>query len=83
VRRTARLARTDGRQDRLLTAACQQQAAQVRASLVNRDAASVNAAAARAWTAYEASRGRVLTAGQRARMQRILGAVMEHEMVPM
>ncbi|HET7460889.1 MAG TPA: hypothetical protein VFJ82_06565 [Longimicrobium sp.] len=83
VKRTARLARTDDRQERLLAAACLQQAAQVRAALARRDAASVNAAAARAWAAYEASRGRILTAGQLARMERILGAAMEHEMVGM
>jgi N-acyl-D-aspartate/D-glutamate deacylase len=43
----------------------------------------VNAAAARAWTAYERSRARILTAGQLARMQRILGAAMEHGMTGM
>lgn len=83
VKRTAKLARADGRQERLLTAACDQQAAQVRAALARRDAAAVNGAASRAWTAYETSRDRILTRDQLARMERILGAVMEHEMVGM
>lgn len=83
VKRTAQLARTDNRQERLLAAACRQQAAQVRASLARRDAATANATAARAWAAYENSRVRILRPEQAARMERILGAVMEHEMVGM
>ena len=83
VKRTARLAGTDDRQERLIAAACQQQAAQVRASLARRDGTAVNAAAARAWTAYEVSRDRILGADQLARMQRIMGAAMVHEMVGM
>ncbi|HET7231012.1 MAG TPA: hypothetical protein VFJ16_13460 [Longimicrobium sp.] len=83
VKRTEMLARTDGRQERLLSSACEQQAAQLRAALPRRDAGHVNAAAARAWTAYESSRARILTAGQLARMQRIMGATMEHGMMGM
>ena len=68
----------------LLASACEQQAAQLRAALARRrDAASLNAAAARAWSGYETARGRILRADQRARMQRILGAAMEHEMMVM
>lgn len=81
VKRTEKLARTDGRQERLLASACAQQAAQVRAAVARRDPAVANAAASRAWTAYETSRDRILTGEQRARMQRILGAVMEHGMM--
>jgi len=84
VKRTRRLARTGAVQDRLLASACDQQAAQLRAALARRrDAASLNAAAARAWGGYETSRGRILRPEQRARMQRILGAAMEHEMMVM
>ncbi len=84
VGRTDKLARIDGGQERLLTAACEQEAAQVRAALNRRrEAATVNAAAERAWTGYEAARARILHADQLARMQRIMGAVMEHEMVGM
>ncbi|HEX9938122.1 MAG TPA: hypothetical protein VGB15_13400, partial [Longimicrobium sp.] len=50
VKRVERLARTDGEQERLLAAACEQQAAQLRAAVERqRDAAAVNTAAARAW----------------------------------
>ncbi|HSU13981.1 hypothetical protein [Longimicrobium sp.] len=84
VRRTGQLARTDGAQNRMLASACEQSAARVRAALARRrEAATVNAAAARAWTGYEAAHDRILRADQRARMQRILGAAMEHDMMVM
>jgi len=84
VGRTDKLARMEGDQARLLAALCEQEAAQVRAALNrHRDAAAVNAAAERAWNGYEAARARILHADQLARMQRIMGAVMEHEMVGM
>jgi hypothetical protein len=84
VKRTSQLARTDGAQNRLLASVCDQQAAQVRAALARRrDAASLNAAAARAWSGYETARDRILRPDQRARMRRILGAAVEHEMMIM
>jgi hypothetical protein len=84
VKRTARLAGADGGQERLIASACEQQAAQLRSALARRrDAATVNAAGPRAWSGYQAARDRILHPGQLARMQRIMGAVMEHEMVGM
>lgn len=82
--RTGRIARTSGGQERRLAAACEQQAAALHAALAgHRDAQGANAAAARAWGAYEAAAGRILTADQQARMQRIMGAAMEHDMLGM
>ena len=69
MKRTAQLARTGDRQNRLLAAACEQEAAQVRAALSRRRDA--------------AARARILHADQLARMQRIMGAAMMHEMVGM
>ncbi|HEU4561324.1 MAG TPA: hypothetical protein VFS20_25955 [Longimicrobium sp.] len=84
MKRIERLARTDGRQEQLLAAACEQQAAQLRAAVDrHRDAAGANAAAARAWSGYQAAAARILTAEQRGRMQRILAAATEHPMVGM
>jgi hypothetical protein len=81
VGRTDKLAGIDRQQERRLTSACEQEAAQLRAALGRRRAAAaVNAAAARAWSGYEAARARILSAGQLARMQRIMNAAMEHEM---
>jgi hypothetical protein len=82
--RTGRIARIDGGQERRLAAACEQQSTQLRAALAaRRDAPAANAAATRAWSAYEAAAGRILTADQQARMQRIMGAAMEHDMMGM
>jgi hypothetical protein len=82
VARTDRLARLDGGQARRLASACEQEAAQVRAALSRRrDAGTVNAAAARAWAGYQAARGRILQPDQLARMQRIMGAALEHDMM--
>jgi len=84
AQRTARIARADGAQERRLAAACEQQAVQLRTAIATRrDAQTANAAAARAWTAYETAANRILTAQQQARMQRIMGAAMEHEMMGM
>ena len=84
VKRVEMLARTDGGQERLLAAACEQQAAQLRAAVEQqREPSTVNAAAARAWTGYQAAAARILDPGQRARMQRILDAAIEHAMVGM
>ncbi|HEX8905806.1 MAG TPA: hypothetical protein VF771_13230 [Longimicrobiaceae bacterium] len=84
VGRTDKLARLDEGQERLLASACEQETAQVRAALARRrDASTINAAAARAWTGYEAARARILTGDQLARMQRIMSAVVEHEMMGM
>lgn len=84
VGRTDRLASLGRGQARQLTSACEREAAQVRSALARRrDAATVNAAAARAWSGYEAAREHILHADQLARMQRIMGAVMEHEMAGM
>ncbi len=84
VKRIERLARTDASQERLLAAACEQQAEQLRAAVDRqRDASAVNAAAARAWVGYQAATARILDPGQRARMERILAAATEHPMVGM
>jgi hypothetical protein len=84
VSRTATLARPDAAQRRALASACEQEAAQVRAALARHpDAAGANAAAARAWTAYLTARGRILRADQLARMRRIVGSAVEHDMMMM
>ncbi|HYH79008.1 MAG TPA: hypothetical protein VEX86_04405 [Longimicrobium sp.] len=82
--RTGRIARAGRAQEGRLAAACEQHAAQLRAALAQRrDARTANAAAAQAWRAYEAAASRILTAEQQARMQRIMAAAMQHEMMGM
>jgi hypothetical protein len=78
VKRTDRLARMSGRQQRDLTAACERASAAVRAE-TNRDrsADGVHAAAKRAWTELETARTRILTPDQLARVERVEGAAME------
>lgn len=76
VRRTDRLAGLSRGQSRDLRLACDRQADAVRASRTA-SAATLNAAAERAWTAYLAERGRILRPEQAARMQRVMDAAME------
>jgi hypothetical protein len=83
VARTAKLARTDAAQDRALTSACEQQAAQVRAAVARHDGAAETNAAARAWSGYLVARDRILRPDQLARLRRILGSAVEHDMMMM
>jgi hypothetical protein len=76
VRRTDKLAGLSRGQPRDLRRACDRQADAVRASRTA-SAATLNAAAERAWTAYLAERGRILRPDQAARMQRVMDAAME------
>jgi len=78
VKRTDRLARMSGRQQRDLAAACERASAAVRAEMDrNRSADGVHAAAKRAWTEVETARARILTPDQLARVERVEGAAME------
>lgn len=84
VSRTDRLARLDRPQARAMTSACEQHAAQLRATVDRHPgAAAVNAAAARAWSGYLASRERILRPEQASRMHSVMAAVMEHDMTGM
>jgi hypothetical protein len=47
------------------------------------DGAPANAAAARTWAAYLSSRARILRPEQAARINTVMGAVMEHDMTGM
>ncbi|HYR06484.1 MAG TPA: hypothetical protein VEQ60_01870 [Longimicrobium sp.] len=76
VRRTDRLAGLSRGQSRDLRRACDRQAEAVRASRTA-SAATLNAAAQRAWTAYLAERGGILRPEQAARMRRVMDAAME------
>jgi len=78
VSRTDRMARLDRRQERELTAACEGASAAVRSALSrDRSAATVNAAAAEAWTGFQAAQARILTREQVARLEQVMGAAME------
>lgn len=83
VARMDKLVRLDGAQERALASACEQHAARLRASLDRRDADAANAAAARAWSGYLLSRGRILRPGQAARIHTVMAAAMEHDMTGM
>src|SRR5215218_936201 len=73
VARMDRLARLDRAQARALAAACEEHAARLRAVVDPRgDAATANAAAARAWEGYLLSRGRILRPGQSARIRTVM-----------
>lgn len=76
VRRTDRLAGLSRGQSRDLRRACDRQAQAVEASR-GASAATLNAAAERAWTAYLAERVRILRPEQSARMQRVMNAALE------
>ncbi|HEU0013579.1 MAG TPA: hypothetical protein VFQ45_07830 [Longimicrobium sp.] len=76
ARRTDRLAGLSRAQSRDLAAACARRAAEVRAAPRD-DAPALNAAAERAWRAYESDRARLLTREQEQRMARVMGAAME------
>jgi hypothetical protein len=76
VRRTDRLAGLSRAQSRDLRRACDRQAESVRA-IRTASAATLNAAAERAWTAYLAERGRILRPEQAARMRRVMDAATE------
>lgn len=80
----SRLAQTDRAQERTLTSACEQEGAQLRAALVRRrDPREVNAAAARAWSGWLAARDRILRPEQLARLRRITGSAVQHDMMMM
>ena len=84
VSRMDRLARLDDNQSRTLVSACEQHAAQLRASIDRGGGAeAANAAAAQAWDGYLLSRGRILRPEQSSRMQAVMAAVMEHDMTGM
>ena len=76
VRRTDRLAGLSRTQTRGLHRACDRQAESVAASRTA-SAATLNAAAERAWTAYLAEGGRILRPEQSERMRRVMDAAME------
>lgn len=76
VRRTDRLAGLSRGQSRDLRRACDQRAETVRASFTA-SAATLNAAAERAWTSYVAERDRILRPEQAARMRRVMDAAVE------
>ncbi|HEX6368678.1 MAG TPA: hypothetical protein VF006_07095 [Longimicrobium sp.] len=76
VRRTDRLAGLSRGQSGDLRRACDREAEAIRASRTA-PAATLNAAAERAWTTYLAERGRILRPEQAARMQRVMDAAME------
>ena len=77
VRRTDRLARLEGGQERELRAACDRRAATVRSALDGRSAERLNAAAEEEWRGYLVDRARILNSEQRERMARILDAAVE------
>lgn len=76
VRRTDKLAGLSRAQSRDLRRACDRQAESVRASRTA-PAATLNAAAERAWAAYLAERSRILRPEQAARTRRVMDAAME------
>jgi hypothetical protein len=76
VRRTDKLAALSRAQSRDLRRACDRQAETVRAVRAA-SAATLNAAAERAWTTYLAERGRILRPEQAARMRRVMDAATE------
>jgi hypothetical protein len=76
ARRTDKLAGLSRAQSRDVRRACDRQAEAVRASSTA-PAATLNAAAERAWTVYLAERARILRPEQAARMQRVMDAAME------
>lgn len=76
VRRTDRLAGLSRGQSRDLRRACHRQAESVRATR-GAAAATLNATAESAWTAYLTERGRILRPEQRARMRRVMDAAVE------
>jgi hypothetical protein len=84
ISRLDRIARLDDGQERAIASTCEQHAAQLRGSIDrNGDPRTANAAAARAWTGYLASRDRVLRPEQAARARTVMAAVMEHDMAGM
>lgn len=76
VRRTERLASLSQSQSGELRRACDRHAERVAASR-SASAASLNAAAERAWAAYLTDRDRILRPEQSARMRRVMDAVVE------
>ena len=78
VKRTDKLARLDGGQERDLADACRRSAAAVRAALERtRDPRTVNGTAAAAWESFEDARARILRPAQAARMEHVMASAME------